>query len=95
MAAKKTTLAEMVERERNEVHAALQLWGEFPECNPKCACELDWIFVLQSQLTDVTEHARLIDTPDRSHRQERYILRKHLARIIATCEAWEKELRKP
>lgn len=89
---KRASLAELVNSERNETHAALQLWGEFPECGPKHARDLDWLHVLQSQLTDVMEHARLASDPEHAEREEYRILRRCLAGIVATCEAWDKQL---
>jgi hypothetical protein len=81
-------LAKLIEKERNEVHAAMQLWGDFPECNPKHCCSLDWLHVLQSNLTDLMEHARREDTLEGEQRA----MRRKLATIIAACVMWDKQL---
>lgn len=84
----KRPLAKLIEKERNEVHAAMQLWGDFPECNPKHCCSLDWLHVLQTNLTDLMEHARREDTLEGEQRA----MRRKLATIIAACEMWDKQL---
>lgn len=88
----KTKLREPVKQQRSTVEEHLQLWGSFPECTAKHSCELDWVHVLLINITDAVEHVRLLDTPGRSDREERRLLRNKLARIIATCEAWDKQL---
>lgn len=88
----KIKLSEMVKAERNSVHEVLQLWGSFPDCSPKHSCELDWIHVLLSQTTDLIEHVRLLSAPDYNEVKERKLMRKRLAQIIATCEAWDRQL---
>lgn len=81
-------LRQLVKKERNEVYAAMQLWGDFPECNPKHCCSLDWLHVLQTNLTDLMEHARREDEIESCQ----HSMRRKLATIIAACEMWDKEL---
>lgn len=94
-AAKKTKRApklesfrDLVDAQRNSVAEALQLFGDFPDCTEAHACELDWQHVLMTRLTDAFEQTRL----DLSDPVVSMTLRRHLAQIVATCEAWDKQL---
>jgi hypothetical protein len=72
---------------RNDVHAALQLWGDFPDCNPEHCCDLDWQHVLMSGLADGFEQSRL-DECDPLIKA----LKRKLAITAAACEMWADSL---
>jgi hypothetical protein len=71
-------------KSQNDVQAALQLWGDFPDCSPKFCCELDWQHVIMSSLTDVFEQSRL----DECDPLVIKALKRKLAITAAACEMW-------
>lgn len=81
---------ELVQEQRASVLEGLQLFGDFPECGETNAVEIDWLHVLLTRLTDAAEASRLRSVDETKNRS----LRRELAKIVATCEAWEQQLEK-
>lgn len=71
------------------VAESLQLGGDFPQCTPDTATVADWQHALTERLADLFEQCRF----DESGLEVRRNLRTRLARIVALCEAWDKQLR--
>lgn len=77
----------LVKREASTVHEVLQLWGDFPQGSEN-PCAQDWQHVLMEHSSGLFEQLRL----DESDPAVARAIRVRLARIAATCEAWDKAL---
>ena len=82
------TLRALVAQQKSWVAEGLQLCGDFPDCNERIAVSVDWTHVLMVRLTDVIEQTRF----DESDPLVNQALRRQLANIVATVEAWDKQL---
>lgn len=84
------TLRELIAEhlKRNGVIESLQSGGGMPEVDERNACSQDWTAVLATELADLMEQLRY----DESDPLVNAAIRKDLAAIIATCEAWDKQL---
>lgn len=78
----------LMTKAQNEVHERLQLFGDMPECGPKFCCELDWLHVLMTSVTDAAEQTRL----DESDPLVIKALKRRLAITAAACEMWADSL---
>ena len=87
-AQKPESFRDLVDEQANRVAETLQLFGGFPGCTEDIAREVDWMHALMTRMTDAMEQARF----DLCDPVVSMTLRRHLAQIVATCEAWDKQL---
>jgi hypothetical protein len=85
--AKPKNFRAQVAESSSTVDEILQLWGDFPDCNRQCACELDWLHLLYERMATISEYSRLGDDD-----QQTKVLITALARLVAAAEAWAKQL---
>lgn len=79
--------AVLVREQRNTVAEVLQLWGDFPQ-GVETACSQDWQHVLAEHTSGLYEQLRFDESDPAVIRQ----VRIRLARIVATCQAWDKAI---
>lgn len=76
---------DLVKKERGSVIEVLQLWGDLDN-DEKRASQQDWQHLLM-------EHMAALSEADESDPAVIACMRKKLARIVAACEAWDKQLK--
>jgi len=78
----------LVESQRSTVDEVLQCFGDMPQITRNYSCDMDWLHVLQTHQTDLIEASRMVEG-DYGRIAK---MRRKLACIVATCEAWERRL---
>ena len=68
----------------------LDMGGYPPTTTPAKAIDLDWLAVLMIGTSDAAEALRY--TAPEDQREQRRLLRKALALVVATAEEWEKRI---
>ena len=79
-----TSFSRLVAQEHNCVAEVLQLWGDFPQGSDN-PCSQDWQHVLHEHTNGLFEQLRF----DESDPVVIRAIRLRLARIAATCAAWD------
>lgn len=85
-----TQFRALVAAQPSTVLEMLQLYGDMPHCSPARAIEADWLYCLTTCHADLLEALR--NTQPDDQRFARKMTRRALARIVAVCEAWERQV---
>lgn len=86
---KSETFAALVKRESARIVEALQAGGHTGlTIDQNTAEPIDWIRIMNEALSDIMLEARF----ELSDPETNAALRKHLARVVAAAQAWDKQL---
>lgn len=87
MSAKTESFAALVKRARKAVNEALDAGGR-TQVDENTAEPLDWIRVLMENTADIALECRY----DLSDPETNAAVRRRLAELVATCQAWDAQL---
>lgn len=73
-----------VESNRKRVIERLQLFGDFPQCNPRRAISQDWQHILIGATADLFEQLRF----DENDPAVQHDILNRLGLVVAVSEAW-------